>query len=83
MRKVFIIPQHFLLLALSLALPGLNNVWSHYADIILGQLTYMLCFLPGSRLIPVGVVFLAAYSTIALAGAASGAWFRRVSRGAR
>lgn len=60
-----------------------KHVWAHYAGIILSQLTYMLCFLPGSSLIPVGVAFLAAYSIIALAGVASGAWFRRVSRGAR
>ncbi|MBE8968556.1 hypothetical protein IQ277_20720 [Nostocales cyanobacterium LEGE 12452] len=69
------------LLIVGLARP--KHIWSHYAGIVLGQLTCMLCFLPGSPLIPVGVAFLAAYSTIALAGAASGAWFRRVSRGAR
>ncbi|WP_088889202.1 hypothetical protein [Leptolyngbya ohadii] len=62
-----------------------KHVWSHYAGIVLGQLTYMLFIpvLPGSSLILVGVASLAVYSIIALAGAASGAWFRRISRGAR
>ena len=72
-----------LMVGLTVGFARPNHVWSHYAGIILGQLTYMLCFLPGGPLIPVGVAILAAYSTIALAGAASGAWFRRVSQGAR
>ncbi|MBD2059636.1 hypothetical protein H6F88_27215 [Oculatella sp. FACHB-28] len=71
-----------LIVGLTVGFARPKHVWSHYAGIILGQLTYMLLFLPGGPLIPVGVAFLAAYSTIALAGAASGAWFRRVSRGA-
>ncbi|MBD1995022.1 hypothetical protein H6G00_00045 [Leptolyngbya sp. FACHB-541] len=77
-----------LIVGLTVGLARPKHVWSHYAGIMLGQLTYMLFFLPGSLLpgsllIPVGVAFLAAYSIIALAGVASGAWFRRVSRGAR
>jgi hypothetical protein len=76
-----------LIVGLTVGLARPKHVWSHYAGIMLGQLTYMLCFLPGSlsgsSLILVGVAFLAVYSIIALAGAASGAWFRRVSRGAR
>jgi hypothetical protein len=72
-----------LIVGLTVGLARPKHVWSHYAGIVLGQLTYMLCFLPGSPLILVGVAFVAAYSIIALAGAVSGAWFRRVSRGAR
>ncbi len=72
-----------LIVGLTVGLARPKHVWSHYAGIVLGQLTYMLYFLPSDPLILVGVAFVAAYSTIALAGAASGAWFRRVSRGAR
>ncbi|MBE9160197.1 hypothetical protein IQ265_25735 [Nodosilinea sp. LEGE 06152] len=74
-----------LIVGLTVGFARPKHVWSHYAGIMLGQLTYMLFIpvLPGSSFILVGVAFVAAYSTIALAGAASGAWFRRVSRGAR
>ncbi|MFQ4138014.1 hypothetical protein PGN35_017005 [Nodosilinea sp. PGN35] len=75
-----------LIVGLTVGFARPKHVWSHYAGIMLGQLTYMLLFipvLPGSSLILVGVASLAVYSTIALAGAVSGAWFRRVSRGAR
>ena len=72
-----------LIVGLIVGLARPKHVWSHYAGIILGQLTYMLCVLPGGLLIPVGVAFVAAYSIIALAGVASGACLRRVSRGAR
>ncbi|MGG6242809.1 hypothetical protein ACQ4N7_29760 [Nodosilinea sp. AN01ver1] len=74
-----------LIVGLTVGFARPKHVWSHYAGIMLGQLTYMLFIpvLPGSSLILVGVAFLAVYSIIALAGAASGAWFRRVSRGAR
>ena len=72
-----------LIVGLTVGFARPKHVWSHYAGIMLGQLTYMLLFLPGSSLILVGVAFLAVYSIIALAGAASGAWFRRVSRSAR
>jgi hypothetical protein len=81
--KGFYYSAALLVVSLIVGLARPKHVWSHYAGIILGQLTYMLCFLPGGPLIPVGVAILAAYSTIALAGAASGARFRRVSRGAR
>lgn len=81
--KGFYYSAALLIVGLIVGLARPKHVWSHYAGIILGQLTYMLCFLPGDPLIPVGVAILAAYSTIALAGAASGAWFCRVSRGAR
>ena len=72
-----------LIVGLTVGLARPKHVWSHYAGIVLGQLTYMLYFLPSDPLILVGVAFVAAYSIIALAGAASGAWFRHVSRGAR
>ncbi|MBD1919380.1 MULTISPECIES: hypothetical protein [Cyanophyceae] len=74
-----------LIVGLTVGFARPKHVWSHYPGIVLGQLTYMLFIpvLPGQSLILVGVVFLAVYSIIALAGAASGAWFRRVSRGAR
>jgi hypothetical protein len=81
--KGFYYSAALLIVGLIVGLARPKHVWSHYAGIIFGQLTYMLCFLPGGSLIPVGVAILAAYSTIALAGAASGTWFRRVSRGAR
>ena len=81
--KVFYYSAALLIVGLTVGLARPKHVWSHYAGIMLGQLTYMLCFLPNGPLIPVGVAILAAYSTIALAGAASGAWFRRVSRGGR
>ncbi|MBI4783243.1 MAG: hypothetical protein HY785_18270 [Oscillatoriophycideae cyanobacterium NC_groundwater_1537_Pr4_S-0.65um_50_18] len=81
--KGFYYSAALLMVGLLVGLARPKHVWSHYAGIILGQLAYMLCFLPGGPLIPVGVAILAAYSTIALAGAASGIWFRRVSRGAR
>ncbi|HEY9653964.1 MAG TPA: hypothetical protein V6C50_00600 [Crinalium sp.] len=81
--KGFYYSAALLIVGLIVGLARPKHVWSHYAGIILGQLTYMLFFLPGGPLIPVGVAILAAYSTIALAGAASGAWFRRVSLGAR
>jgi len=81
--KGFYYSAALLIVGLIVGLARPKHVWSHYAGIILGQLTYMLGFLPSSPLIPVGFAILAAYSTIALAGAASGAWFRRISRGAR
>lgn len=81
--KGFYYSAALLIVGLTVGLARPKHVWSHYAGIILGQLAYMLCFLPGSPLIPVGVAFLAAYSIIALAGVASGTWFRRVSRGVR
>lgn len=81
--KGFYYSAALLIVGLTVGFARPKHVWSHYAGIVLGQLTYMLCFLPGAPLIPVGVAFVAAYSIIALAGEASGAWFRRVSRGER
>lgn len=81
--KGFYYSAALLIVGLTVGLARPKHVWSHYVGIILGQLAYMLYVLPGGPLIPVGVAILAAYSTIALAGAASGAWFRRVNRSAR
>ena len=81
--KGFYYSAALLIVGLTVGLARPKHVWSHYAGIMLGQLTYALLFLPIGPLFPVGVAFLAVYSIIALAGAASGAWFRRVSRGAR
>lgn len=81
--KGFYYSTALLIVGLIVGLARPKHVLLHYAGIMLGQLTYMLYVLPGGSLIPVGVAFVTAYSIIALAGAASGAWFRRVRWGAR
>lgn len=43
-----------------------------YAGLIIGQLAYMLLFLPASPLIVLGAVFLAAFSVVGLVAAAAG-----------
>jgi len=52
--------------------------WVHYLGVILGQLAFMLLFVPGGPLIIVGIALLAVYSLITLAGAAAGAGVRRL-----
>lgn len=53
--------------------------WMHYPGMFFGQLIYMLIFLPVGPLIALGVVFLAVYSLLSLAGAAGGAGMRRLA----
>jgi hypothetical protein len=52
--------------------------WGHYLGVILGQLAFMLLFVPGGPLNIVGIAFLVVYSLITLAGAAAGAGIRRL-----
>jgi hypothetical protein len=50
----------------------------HYPGVLFGQLIYMLLFLPVGPLIVIGLIFLAGYSLLSLAGAAGGAGMRRL-----
>lgn len=45
-------------------------LWAHYLGAVLGQLAYMLIFLPAGPLIAVGIIFLLVYSTLFLFAAA-------------
>ena len=50
-----------------------QQITVHYPGVLLGQLTYMIVFLPGGPLLLVGVGFLMFYSFLFLAAAAGGA----------
>ena len=56
-----------------------RRFWIHYPGVFFGQLIYMLLFLPLGPLIVMGLVFLAGYSLLSLAGAAGGAGMRRLA----
>lgn len=56
---------------------GPRAIWAHAVGIVLGQLLYMLFFLPLGPLLLLGVVFLAGYSVLTLGGAGLGAAFRK------
>jgi hypothetical protein len=71
-------PVSLLLAGLLSGLIRPQYFWVHYLGVILGQLAFMLFFGPGGPLIIVGIVLLAVYSLIALAGAAAGAGVRRL-----
>jgi len=46
-----------------------RRIWIIYLGILFGQIIYMLIFLPTGPLMFLGLVYLAAYSLLALAGA--------------
>jgi len=46
------------------AIPGKRPLWAVYVGVILGQFLYVLFFLSFGPLLPVGIVFLAAYSLL-------------------
>lgn len=70
----------FALLAVGFALGVFrpHRIWRHYVGVFVGQLVYMLVFLPFGALIVLGVAFLALYSLLAFAGAAVGAAARKL-----
>ena len=51
------------------AIPGKRPLWAVYIGVILGQFLYVLLFLSFGPLLPVGIVFLAAYSLLSLLAA--------------
>jgi len=60
-----------------LGMIGPRYIWAHAAGIVLGQLVYMLVFLPVGPLIVLGVFFLAGYSLLCVGGAAIGSRARQ------
>lgn len=48
------------------ALPGKRPVWAIYVGIILGQLLFILIFLPLGPLLSIGLIFMAVYSLLSL-----------------
>ncbi len=51
-------------------------LWAHYVGAVLGQLAYMLIFLPTGPLIAVGIIVLLVASTLFLLAAAIGGYLR-------
>lgn len=49
----------------------------HYVGAVTGQVLYMLLFLRGGGLMPLGIIVLFVYTLVFLAGAAAGARLRR------
>jgi hypothetical protein len=56
---------------------GPRAIWAHAVGIVLGQLLYMVIFLPLGPLLLVGIVFLVGYSVLTLGGAGLSAVFRK------
>lgn len=56
---------------------GPRAIWAHAVGVVLGQLLYMVIFLPLGPLLLVGIVFLAGYSVLTLGGAGLGVAFRK------
>jgi hypothetical protein len=74
----FYYPASLLLAGLLLGLIRPHQFWTHYPGILLGQLTYMITFLPSGPLVIISIAFLAAYSMISLAGAAGSLGIRKL-----
>lgn len=53
------------------AIPNKQPLWAIYVGILLGQFLFTLFFLSFGPLLPVGIVFLAAYSLLSLLAAAT------------
>lgn len=51
-------------------------LWAHYVGAVLGQLAYMLIFLPTGPLIVLGIIILLVLSTLFLLAAAIGGYLR-------
>ncbi len=51
-------------------------LWAHYVGAVLGQLAYMLIFLPTGPLIAIGIIILLVASTLFLLAAAIGGYLR-------
>jgi hypothetical protein len=65
-------PYYFVSLLVAGALVGVlvpNHLWAVLLGIVVGQLIYMLVFLPSGPLLALGVVFLVGYGFLALLGA--------------
>ena len=56
---------------------GPRAIWVHAVGIVLGQLLYMVIFLPLGPLLLVGIVFLVGYSVLTLGGVVLSAAFRK------
>ena len=54
-----------------------RHVWAVLLGIVVGQLIYMLIFLPLGPLTPLGIIFMAVYGLLSLIGAAFAARLRR------
>jgi len=70
-------PAALFLAGIVLGAIGPRAIWAHAVGIALGQLLYMLMFLPLGPLLLLGVVFLIAYSLLTLGGAALGVILRK------
>ncbi len=73
-------PYYFVSLFVAGAIVGLlcpRNIWSAFFGIVVGQLVYLLVFLPSGPLLPLGVLFLLGYGLLSLLGAALASRFRR------
>jgi antibiotic biosynthesis monooxygenase (ABM) superfamily enzyme len=75
-------PYYFASLLIAGTIVGLlfpRNLWVVFVGIVLGQLAYLLVFLPSGPLLPLGVLFLLGYGLIPLLAAALASWLRRRS----
>lgn len=70
-------PATLFVAGLVLGAIGPRAIWTRAAGIVLGQLLYMLVFLPIGPLLLLGVVFLTVYSLLTLGGAGIGSIFRK------
>jgi hypothetical protein len=70
---------YFVSLFVAGAIVGLlcpRHIWSAFSGIVVGQLIYLLLFLPSGPLLPLGLVFLLGYGLLSLLGAVLASRFR-------
>ena len=73
-------PYYFVSLFVAGAIVGLlcpRHIWSAFLGIVVGQLVYLLVFLPSGPLLPLGVLFLLGYGLLSLLGAVLASRLRR------
>lgn len=64
-------PYYFVSLFIAGGLVGMlcpRHIWAAFLGIVIGQLVYMLIFLPWGPLLPLGVLFLFGYSLLSFFG---------------
>ena len=66
-------PYYFVSLFVAGAIVGFvwpRRIWAVFLGIVIGQLVYLLAFIPLGPLLPLGVLFLFGYALLSLLGAA-------------
>jgi len=58
-----------------------RHIWSAFLGVVIGQLVYLLVFLPSGPLLPLGVVFMLGYGLLSLLGAVLASKLRRHPEG--